>query len=244
MAMNMKDVVEYRQKSFLPTWTEFEEQMHDWTDDNIHLKIDELPNLMPDVKNVVAWFHDESTFYAHDCCNQCWVHALEGPKPQPKGEGILLIVAHFVSADYRYLQSPDGTETARILFKAGKGQDGYYTNECIIQHAEKAIGILQKYYPDDDHVLIFDNATTHVKRADNALSAQCLPKNPLPSWGITVPVKDNNGAVMCHPDGKLQKMKIPMEPGHFANGDPQPLYFPDRHEKAGWFKGMAQILWE
>jgi len=172
------------------------------------------------------------------------VHALEGPKPQPKGKGILLMVAHFVSVDYGYLQSPDGTETTCVLFKAGKGQDGYYTNKHIIQHAKKVIGILQKYYPDDDHVLIFNNTTTHVKRADNALSAQRLPKNPLPSWGITVPVKDNNGAVMCHPDGKLQKMKIPMEPGRFANGDPQLLYFPDGHEKAGWFKGMAQILQE
>ena len=68
-----EDVVEYCQKSFLPTWTEFEEWMHDWTDDNIHLKIDELPNSMPDIKNVVAWFHDKSTFYAHDRCDQCWV---------------------------------------------------------------------------------------------------------------------------------------------------------------------------
>ena len=92
--------------------------------------------------------------------------------------------------------------------------------------------------------MIFDNATTHVKRADNALSARRLPKNPLLSWGITVPVKNNNGDVMCHPHGKVQKMKVPMEPGRFANGDPQPLYFPDEHEKVGWFKGMAQILQE
>ena len=239
-----EDVVEYRQKAFLPAWTELEKCMCVWTDDNMHIKIDELPNLTPDVKHAVVWFHDESTFYAHDRRCQRWVHALEGPKPQPKGEGISLMVAHFVSADYGYLQSPDGTETARVLFKAGKGRDGYYTNERIIQHAEKAIEILQKYYPDDDHVLIFNNATTHVKRADNALSARHLPKNPLPSWGITVPVKNNNGDVMCHPDGKVQKMKVPMEPGCFANGDPQPLYFPDEHEKAGWFKGMAQILQE
>ena len=99
------------------------------------------------------------------------MHENETAKPQPKGKGALLMVAHFVSADYGYLQSPDGTETARVLFKAGKGQDGYYTNERIIQHAEKAIEIVQKYYPNNDHILIFDNATTHVKQADNALSA-------------------------------------------------------------------------
>ncbi|OJA11467.1 hypothetical protein AZE42_10273 [Rhizopogon vesiculosus] len=32
--------------------------------------------------------------------------------------------------------------------------------------------------------------------------------------------------------------------GRLANGDLQPLYFPECHEKAGWFKGMAQLLIE
>ena len=154
------------------------------------------------------------------------------------------MVAHFVSADYGYLQSPDGTETAHVLFKAGKGRDGYYTNERIILHATQAIEILRKYYPNDDHVLIFDNATTHVKRADNALSARRMPKNPVRSWGVTVPVRNNDGTIACHPNGKPQKTKILMEPGRYANGEPQPLYFPDGHEKAGWFKGIAQILQE
>ena len=71
-----------------------------------------------------------------------------------------------------------------------------------------------------------------------------MPKNPSYSWGVTVPLKDNNGAIMYDPDGKLQKTKIPMGPGCYANGEPQPLYFPDGHEKAGWFKGMVQILQE
>ena len=241
-----EDVVKYRQEVFLPAWAKFEKRLRVWTDDNIHLKLDEDPNATPlaDTRNTVVWFHDESTFYAHDRRAVRWVHKDESAKPQPKGEGASLMVAHFVSADYGYLQSPDGTETARVLFKAGKGRDGYYTNERIIQHAEKAIEIVQKHYPNDDHVLIFDNATTHVKRADNALSARHMPKNPVRSWGVTVPVKNTNGTTMCHPDGKPQKTKVPMEPGRFANGEPQPLYFPDGHEKAGWFKGMTQILQE
>ena len=238
------DVVEYRQKTFLPAWTKFEDRMRVWTDDTMHLKVDEDLNLRPDIRNTVVWFHDESTFYAHDRCLQRWFHKTEGPKPWPKGKGISLMVAHFVSADYGYLQSPDGTETARVLFKAGKGRDGYYTNECIIQHAEKAIDILRKFYPNDDHVLVFDNATTHVKHADNALSARHMPKNPSSSWGITVVAKDDSGAIKYHSDGKPQKIKVPMEPGSFANKEPQPLYFPDGHEKAGWFKGMSQILQE
>jgi len=233
------DVVEYCQKVFLPAWAKFEKQMCVWTDDDSG-----DPNSRPDVKNVVVWFHNESTFYTHDHCGQCWVHEMESLKPQPKGKGASLMVAHFVSTDYGFLQSPDGTETACVLFKASKGWDGYYTNERIIQHAKQAIKILHKYYPNDDHVMIFNNATTHVKCTDNTLSAQCMPKNPSCLWGVTVPLKDNNGAIMYNPDGKLQKIKVPMEPGCYADGEPQPLYFPDGHEKVGWFKGMAQILQE
>ena len=238
------DVVEYCQKTFLPAWTQLEDYMHVWTNDDIHLKVNKVPKSMPDIKNMVVWFHDKLTFYAHDCRAQHWIHKNEGPKPQPKGEGISLMVAHFVSADYSYLQLPNGTESTCILFKAGKGHNGYYTNELIIQHAKKAIEIVQKYYPDDDHILVFDNVITHVKQAGNALSAQRMPKNPLFAWGVTVPVKDKYSAIAYHPDGKPQITKVPMEPRHFANGEPQPLYFPDGHEKAGWFKGMAQILCE
>ena len=36
-----------------------------------------------------------------------------------KGDGASLMVADFVSADYRWLRSPDGKESARVLFKAG-----------------------------------------------------------------------------------------------------------------------------
>lgn len=158
-----KDMVKYRQEEYLPTWNKFEDCLHVWTDDTIHLKVDKVPNSNPDVTNTVVWFHNKSTFYAHDCCDQYWHHETECPKPQPKGKGVSLMVAHFISADYGYLQSPDGTETACVLFQASKGHDGYYTNNHIIQHAEKAIEILQKYYPNDDHILVFDNATMHVK---------------------------------------------------------------------------------
>ena len=153
-------------------------------------------------------------------------------------------MAHFVSADYGYLQSPNGTETACVLFRAGKRCNGYYTNKCIVQHAKRVMEILQKYYLNDDYILIFDNVTTHVKQADNALSAQHMPKNPSCSWGVTVLAKDDSSAIIYHSNGKPQKLKIPMEPGRYANGEPQLLYFPDGHKKAGWFKGMAQILQE
>ncbi|KAI5993568.1 hypothetical protein EDD15DRAFT_2167169 [Pisolithus albus] len=154
------------------------------------------------------------------------------------------MVSDFVSADYGWLRSPDGKEGARVLFKAGKARDGYFTNEDVLAQTEKAMDILQKFYPDDDHIFVFDNATTHLKRANDALSARKMPKNPSKTWGIWIDSKDGDGRTVRGADGKVVKEKIRMADGQMPNGDPQPLYFPDGHEKAGWFKGMAQILVE
>ena len=44
--------------------------------------------------------------------------------------------------------------------------------------------------------------------------------------------------------GKQVKECIRMTDGRLTNGDPHPLYFPEGHEEAGWFKGMAQLLVE
>jgi hypothetical protein len=67
------------------------------------------------------------------------------------------MVAHFVSADYGWLESPDASETARVLFKAGKNCDGYFNSDSILEQAMEAMKILTKYFPNDDHVLVFDN---------------------------------------------------------------------------------------
>ena len=40
------------------------------------------------------------------------------------------------------------------------------------------------------------------------------------------------------------KVKVPMADAKFSDGTSQPLYFPEGHERAGVFKGMAVILKE
>jgi len=72
------------------------------------------------LRRLTIWFHDESTFYAHDQRKRHWVHNSETAVPRAKGEGVSLMVANFVSANYGWLQSPDGKESARVIFKAGK----------------------------------------------------------------------------------------------------------------------------
>jgi hypothetical protein len=59
-------------------------------------------------KRVIAWFHDESVFYAHDRRKKGWYHKDGSAKPYAKGEGASLMVADFVSADFGWLSSLDG----------------------------------------------------------------------------------------------------------------------------------------
>ncbi|KZP17773.1 hypothetical protein FIBSPDRAFT_894013 [Athelia psychrophila] len=59
----------------------------------------------------------------------------------------------FVNHYYGWLRSPDSTESARVLFKAGKACQGYVTNNDILKHATTAMDILEKHYPTEEHVL-------------------------------------------------------------------------------------------
>ena len=91
------------------------------------------------------------------------MHGDKAAKLFAKGKGASHMVVDLVSADYGWLRLPDREEEARVLFKAGKNHKGYFTVENILNQAAKAIDILEKHYPDEDHVLVYDNATTHQK---------------------------------------------------------------------------------
>ncbi|OAX30639.1 hypothetical protein K503DRAFT_806952 [Rhizopogon vinicolor AM-OR11-026] len=109
--------------------------------------------------------------------------------------------------------------------------------------------------------MVFDNATTHLKRADDALSACKMPKfSPKygmewdgsdwgkgrrpKNWGVDVNVVDENGKLVYTPSGEIKRMKVRMCNATFTNDTPQSLYYPEGHKLAGIFKGMAVILHE
>jgi len=146
------------------------------------------------------------------------------------------------------LHSLDGSQQARVLFKVGKARDGYFTNQDILLQAQNAMDILQSEYASDNHVFIFDNAATHLKRADNALSARKMPKNTPKhgkNWGVDVMVLNGDGKPVFGLNGKVQRQKDHMGDATFADGGPQCLYFPADHpDSSGVFKGMAIILEE
>ncbi|KAG1744085.1 uncharacterized protein EDB91DRAFT_1246966 [Suillus paluster] len=218
---------------------EEEAKMRIWGKDNEEICNTERPQCV--------WFHDESTFYANDQKKSKWVHKNTSATPYTKGEGASLMVADFVSADHGWLRSPDGKESAQILFKAGKSRDGYFSNEEILTQFENAMAIVQKHWPDEDHMFIFDNATTHLKCPNGSLSTRKMPKGTPKvgtNWGIEVTARNPEGKIIYGVDGKPTKMKIHMADGTFEDGSPQSFYFPEGHPCAGIFKGMAKILEE
>jgi hypothetical protein len=238
-----EDVVFYRDQVFLPQWRRISERMFNWAEGD-------LPEFGPPVsgRRVITWFHDESVFYAHDRRKKGWYHKDAPAKPYAKGEGASLMVADFVSADFGWLRSPDGKQSARRTMKPGKNRDGYFSNNDIMEQVKEAIRILKEFYPEYDHVLIYDNASTHLKRPDDSLSARRMPKGPSKPgkpWGIEVTKRNIlTGGISYKADGKPEKTKITMCDAQFSDGRPQPLYFPEGHEYAGAFKGMQRILEE
>jgi hypothetical protein len=134
------DVVDYQQGVFLPIWAELLSRTQVYATDSNECPIQSESE---GTRKVVIWNHDESTYYANDHRKIRWVHNSETAIPHTKGEGASLMVANIISSDYGWLRSPNGTESAQVLFKAGKARKGYFTCEDIIKQASKAMDILE-----------------------------------------------------------------------------------------------------
>ena len=117
------DVVHYCQNIYLPTLTRCEPALRVWDKENTTHLID--PSLPSPTCHSILWFNDQCIFYQNDRQKCFWVHASEKPIPLPKGEGVSLMVSDFISADYGWLRSPDGTESAWVLFQPGANREGY-----------------------------------------------------------------------------------------------------------------------
>lgn len=89
-----EDVVKYRCEVFLPAMMEYRGRMRRWLENS---GWDVPPEI---TRIVIVWFHDESTFYAHNWRQNCWMPPGSSPTPYAKGEGVSLMIAHFVSACY------------------------------------------------------------------------------------------------------------------------------------------------
>ena len=171
--------------------------------------------------------------------------------PYCKGERASFIVADYFSTDFGWLQDSIGQCDAQATICPGKNQDGYFTCQEVCEQASQACRIVQEVWPDFEHVFIYDNATTHRKRAKGSLSAQQMPKFSLGSHGspesnflVETNRWDSSGNLVYNSHGTIVKDKVKIM-GASYNGVPQDLYFPTNHPTyAGKFKGMKAILEE
>lgn len=238
------DVVEEREKVFIPAWQSFSMRMRFWKGEDV--LVEDEKSLDRPGRRVVVWFHDETIFYANDRRRLAWYHKDADAKPYAKGDGASLMIAHAVSADYGWLVSKDKKRSARHIFKPGKSRDGYFQNEDVLEQFREMVEIAKAEYPDDDHVFVYDNATTHKKRPANAPSARSMPKftpKPGKNWLVEVNKVGADGRPIKNSEGGYEKTRVPMADTTF-NGQPQSFYFPEGHPRAGVFKGMQVILEE
>ena len=235
------DVVQYRQSVFLPLMAEKLSRSASFDQEG-----QEVSGSVPSgVTEIIVHMHDESIFYAHDRRNMRWCHTSESPKPYAKGEGQSFMVADFVSDKLGWLKSLDGKDSARVCLKPGKEREGYFSSNEVLGQLTKAMDILNHDYPQYEHVFVLDNARTHTKRAEDALSARQLPKNPNEKFGVLSIVIAADGKPVYDQHGKVVKKIKKMGDGRFADGAAQPLYYPlDHPQYPGWFKGMTQLLRE
>ena len=70
-----------------------------------------------------------------------------------------------------------------IIFKAGKNHNGYFSSDDLIAQVDNAIDIFEERTNGlATGLFIFDNAPSHQKCADDALSARKMPKGPSENW--------------------------------------------------------------
>lgn len=121
---------------------------------------------------------------------------------------------------------------ARVIFRAGKERDGYVCNTDVCAQLVESMRIAKEEYPNQDHIFIFDNATTHTKLTDDTPAVTRMTLGPsFKVHGETV-----------GPSG--EKTKVKFAPSQLADGSPQELYYPADHPRAelhGALKGLAKL---
>lgn len=143
----------------------------------------------PDRRPVILITHDESTFNANDGRRQMWQkdgHSILCPKG--KGKGIMvsdfllpwsqLNLFSLSAARQKELVSSGIPSEAAEFFEYGKNNNGYWRGEHLLkQVVEKARPIGEALYPGYQLLFLFDNATSHLIFAADALQVDEMNKN-------------------------------------------------------------------
>ncbi|KAF8750260.1 hypothetical protein RHS01_09488 [Rhizoctonia solani] len=185
------NVVDYCQKTYVPFMQDIEQLTRVY---NKKGTLDpQHPILLhPGEKPTIVWFHNKSVFFANDRWLVRWVGANKHPTPFKKGEGSTIMIADFVSAQLGWLQGNNG-KSARVILRLGINRNGYFTCARVVEQLENAIRIVQEAFPKYAHIFVYDNAPSHTKHPEDAISARTMPKGEVEYFPCPYTVKGSNG---------------------------------------------------
>ncbi|KIY64294.1 hypothetical protein CYLTODRAFT_402037 [Cylindrobasidium torrendii FP15055 ss-10] len=233
------DVVEYRQTLYLPRLMQRLKSARQYDNDGCLENADNIPS-----DPITLWFHDESTFDQNDQRDLGWRPFDAPAKLQPKTKGESVMATDFVSAEYGWLRSRNGSDRARVIFCAGKGRQGYFTNEHICEQFRHAVAIAKEHYPHDRHIFMYDNARTHTARPRDAPSATTMTKKIGGKVGKTRTKVVNGVPIYASTDGNAKPVKerVRMADGWWMDGEIRMVQ--SFYREDGLFKGTPQVLKE
>lgn len=157
---NRNDVVQYRDKVFLPTMLSYEGRMVHF--EGLDMTEEILPNLSSGERQVVIITHDETTCY---CCEGKALMWMEDGKNKllPKTKGTSIMISGFACQCHGFFQKPVNgiTQKSFQFFEAGVGREGWFTNAHLVKQFEDLTPLIKEMHPDCDIVIGFDNSMTH-----------------------------------------------------------------------------------
>ncbi|CAM9921764.1 unnamed protein product, partial [Heterosigma akashiwo] len=146
-----EDVVEYRNKEFLPRLQQYEDD--------------------PDT---VVSYQDEVVFRSHEMQNMYWHLPEDASSGEPvnvvlrkKGGGKGMMVSGFVTREQGFSFLTD--QELGVTFEFGKGSKGYWTAEHVVKQVAEITSVLEFKFPNKKIVFIFDWSSNHDKKAQDAI---------------------------------------------------------------------------
>lgn len=184
-----EDVVQYRHE-FLKEMKEMQPYLVQFSEDgSMKEKIYPEGCIVngPGRRPIVMITHDESIFSANDGKHQAWIKDGNASlRPKGKGKGIMVsdfllpwsrlnLLSIPIAQQERLIASGIPLEAA-ILFEYGK-EDGYWDGQRLLdQIVNRALPIAEALYPGYDFLFMFDNATSHLIYAKDALRTTHMNK--------------------------------------------------------------------
>ncbi|PCH36576.1 hypothetical protein WOLCODRAFT_82413, partial [Wolfiporia cocos MD-104 SS10] len=171
------DVVKYRNGIFLPAMEHFEKRMMKYEGPELECV---KPPLSAGEKEIVAYFHDESSFHANEETRSLWLRDGEQPL-RKKGRGCLIRISDFIcEATGRLVVRDSSGEIVKDAWQViypGTNGNAWWDSAQLLAQVKAAIAIHNELHPDKQAVWVFDQSSNHAALPPDALRAFDMNKS-------------------------------------------------------------------